>query len=500
MASDSEREPLKKKSRHSRRGIAKDFTKDENLSLIKEDTSSKVRESLKEKVKDIKEDEDPSLVKKDIVSNIQESLQKKSHKRKAEDVTEDEGLNLNLETEMPSSSKTANLPSREKRTPSSFSTYASWSEPGDEVDSSVLKSPLSSDDSRNFPASRWGYKDLMYINIFYEKKPDTLDTFVKEVKDAFMKEKGFCPNISKVTDILIKELEEMLTFSYDMTEIKNVRKLDHKEKTSEKVKQEMKEIAERANAREMPVLCDKKAFGPALEKFVLRSVIMMNSAIIDFAKETISLTKRVLFGVEKEYSSGEKEAKKGKSQDENASEESFEFRDIGQNTENSFQNYCELFGRIFFLLKGHIPERIFSFHGKKVRNTPDLVYHFDSGMSSEELLFMVEVKKAPVTENVTDIRELVGRNVLGQFGAELFGQSLNSVFFPNSLGVLCMETKLIFAFLKISRQHSDGIYNGIRGKADDPGIIKYTEPFDMLRAEDRLKMAEFMFWLGIVLM
>ncbi|XP_061186442.1 uncharacterized protein LOC133194517 [Saccostrea echinata] len=423
------------------------------------------------------EDKNPSLIKEGMVSNIHEPLPKKSRKRKARDVTEDENPSLNLETETPSSSKTDDLPPREKHSPSSISTYTSCSEPGDdtEVDSNVLKSSPSSEDKRNYPASRWGYKDLMYINIFYEKKPHTLDKFVKEVKDAFMKEKGFCPDISKVSDILKKELEEMLTFSYDMTEIKNIRKLDHKEKTAKKVKQEMKEIAERANMREMPILSDKKAFGPALEKFVQKAVIMVNSAIIDFVKETSSLTKRVLFGGEMEYSSGEKK----------------------QNTENSFKNYCELFGRIFFLLKGHIPKRIFRFHCKKVRNSPDLVYHFDSGMSSEELLFMVEVKKAPVTENVIDIRDLVGKSILGQFGAELFGQSLNSVFFPNSLGVLCMETKLIFAFLKISKKHSDSIYNGERRTEEDPGIIMYTEPFDMLKAEDRLKLAEFLLWLGI---
>ncbi|XP_062610529.1 uncharacterized protein LOC134272299 [Saccostrea cucullata] len=409
-------------------------------------------------------------------SNEHEPLKKKSRIGKAKDPTEVNNPSLKLETEAITSPDSSR---RKKHTSSSSSTNSSscsLSEPGEDVESSVFNSPTSSESERNYPANCWCYKDLAYLNIYYEKEPETLDKFVKDVKEAFVKEKGFCPDISKISDILKKEVEEVLTFSYDLTEIKNVRKLDHKEKTAKKVKQEMKEIADKANSREMPVISDEKAFGPALEKFVQKSVVMMNSAIIDFAKETSCLIRRLLFGV----SSGGKEAREGKSQDG-----------------TGFRHYCELFGRIFFLLKGPIPERIFRFHGKKVRSTPDLVYHFDSGMSSEELLLVVEAKQAPLRENVTDIEELVGKSVLGQFGAELLGQSQNSVFFPNALGVLCIRTKLIFAFLKISRKHSDGIHNGDRGTAEDPGKITFTEPFDVLKAEDRLKLAEFMLWLGI---
>ncbi|XP_062571654.1 uncharacterized protein LOC134233687, partial [Saccostrea cucullata] len=355
-------------------------------------------------------------------SNEHEPMKKKSRRGKAKDptLTEDKNPNLNLETEAINS---PDSPLRKKHTSSSLSTYSSsclLSEPGEDVESSVFNSPPSSEDERKYPASHWGYKDLAYINIYYESEPETLDKFFKDVKDAFIKEKGFCPDISKISDILKKEVEEVLTFSYDLMEIKNVRKLDHKEKTVMKVKQEMKEIAERANMREMPVISDEKVFGPSLKKFVQKAVVMMDSTIIDFAKETSCLVRRLLFGV----SSGEKEAREGKSRDG-----------------TGFRHYCELFGRIFFLLKGPIPERVFEFHGKKVRSTPDLVYHFDSGMSSEELLFVVEAKQAPLTGDVTDIEELVGKSVLGQFGTELLGQSQNSVFFPNALGVLCIKTK-----------------------------------------------------------
>ncbi|XP_061195875.1 uncharacterized protein LOC133204121 [Saccostrea echinata] len=165
-----------------------------------------------------------------------------------------------------------------------------------------------------------------------------------------------------------------------------------------------------------------------------------------------------------------------------------------QTTVNICQHYCRLFGRIFFSIEGFLPEMSFTFKKQTVRNTPDLIYYFHSGeclKCMEELLFIIEVKKAPLNRDSKDIRQLVGEKIMGQVG-----QLKYSVFYPHSLGVICMETKLIFVLLKISKEHSDSIYSGDRGTGEDPGKIHYTEPFDMLIAKDRSQIADFMFWLG----
>ncbi|XP_061192416.1 uncharacterized protein LOC133200657 [Saccostrea echinata] len=127
------------------------------------------------------------------------------------------------------------------------------------------------------------------------------------------------------------------------------------------------------------------------------------------------------------------------------------------------------------------------------------MYHYHCGKSFEELLFIIiEVRKAPLNQDATNIRQLVGEDIMGRVGGELLGQLKYSVFYPSSLGILCMETKLVFVLLKISEEHLKSLHSGDKKTSEDPGKIMYTEPFDILKAEDRIKMADFLFWLGFV--
>ncbi|XP_061196052.1 uncharacterized protein LOC133204345 [Saccostrea echinata] len=159
----------------------------------------------------------------------------RSGKRTARDLEEENGSSL--EDETLSSSKESLLP-RKKRAPSNFSEFCTWSEHDDEADSNCLKSQLTSSKKGNFSASQWAYKDLMYLNIFYEDFPEPLEKFIKDVKDAFRKETGFSPDPSKITTFLKKQLEKSLTFSYE------VRKIETTER--ENVIKEIKENIERA--------------------------------------------------------------------------------------------------------------------------------------------------------------------------------------------------------------------------------------------------------------
>ncbi|XP_061170574.1 uncharacterized protein LOC133179913 [Saccostrea echinata] len=216
-------------------------------------------------------------------------------------------------------------------------------------------------------------------------------------------------------------------------------------------------------------------------------------AVREFAVETSQLIKKRLFTETESEDRGKRRRGHTRSQGHHGDTVCVKYPD------NFFQNYFEVFGGMFFLKKGEIPCRSFTCNNRVERNNPDLVYHFFSERKTEEeLFFLLEVKEAPVNQGAVDIEKQLGTRVMAQVGAELLGQSMCSVFYPSSLGILCMETKLIFVFLKITLEHSISICKGEIGSSDNPGKIMYTESFDILKAEDRLKMAEFLCWLGSV--
>lgn len=60
-------------------------------------------------------------------------------------------------------------------------------------------------------------------------------------------------------------------------------------------------------------------------------------------------------------------------------------------------------------------------------------------------LLLLQVKRKPVrmkTSVSVSLEEQVGPRVLGQVGLELFAETNFSVLKPNSLGIICMETKV----------------------------------------------------------
>lgn len=83
--------------------------------------------------------------------------------------------------------------------------------------------------------------------------------------------------------------------------------------------------------------------------------------------------------------------------------------------------------------------------------------------------------------------------VLGQVGSELIAETQSSALYPNSLGIVFMETTFIFVYLKMPKEHH---------KAGSPlksrGNIHYTRPFEMLKADDRAEVSEFLYWLGCI--
>ncbi|XP_061180702.1 uncharacterized protein LOC133189328 [Saccostrea echinata] len=281
-----------------------------------------------------------------------------------------------------------------------------------------------------------------------------------------------------MTSILTRQLEEDLTFSYDLGDLQDIRCasakdiIEAREEISRKINEDIERMQENSSEFDSEnEFC--RALDSAVGKSALEVAVLFNSASRRFARETELLLKLVL-----------KEPVSSSKQNE------------GWPDKNYFQNYCKVFGKIFFLSEGELPLLSFTLKNCTMWKKPDIVYPWYSKTREEELLFIMEVQDAPVNQDTTDIKELVGTKIMGQFGIQLVSQLRRSIFYPSCLGILCMETKLIFVLLKISKEHAISICKGQRGSAEDPGKIMYTEPLDMLKAEDRLKMAELLFLLG----
>ncbi|CAC5363726.1 unnamed protein product [Mytilus coruscus] len=94
------------------------------------------------------------------------------------------------------------------------------------------------------------------------------------------------------------------------------------------------------------------------------------------------------------------------------------------------------------------------------------------------------------------IHSKIHPDVLAQFGHEMLAECHNSIFVPETLGIMCMKTKIIFSYLQLSNKH----YRDLKGY--EPGAvenmcshIQYTQIFDIMEAEDRNQLLDVFFWL-----
>ena len=62
--------------------------------------------------------------------------------------------------------------------------------------------------------------------------------------------------------------------------------------------------------------------------------------------------------------------------------------------------------------------------------------------------------------------------------------------------MLCINFfQLIFVYLRMPREHIENVILCKRPLQTE-GKIHFTKPFDMLKAEDRAEVSEFIYWLG----
>ncbi|XP_061169147.1 uncharacterized protein LOC133178468 [Saccostrea echinata] len=262
-----------------------------------------------------------------------------------------------------------------------------------------------SNEDGNYSASKWTFADLQLLNIFYEKTPESMENFMKEVKDAFMERKGFCPDSSIINNVLKEHLKN-LTFSYELTNLRDLRVYGNPGVVAERITKEMERYLQWTWKKSQEML-QKNQFYQALDSSlkdkVQELIFSLSFPVKTFAGETIQLVKKILFGKqeEKQRSSYEMERGKGRRRSERARVRSRGSH--GQHadskisykatTENFFQQYCEKFAGLFFLVKGEVLEGSFSFKNQILRSTPDVVYQYlsDYGYPQDQLLIVMEV-------------------------------------------------------------------------------------------------------------
>nr|XP_034304642.1 uncharacterized protein LOC105321034 isoform X2 [Crassostrea gigas] len=222
-----------------------------------------------------------------------------------------------------------------------------------------------------------------------------------------------------------------------------------------------------------------------------------------FLSSTLSVIKTTLFPTDEDDSVTErkgsikKKRRKSKYMRRKNAERSTEIR---QPSESVFKHNWAMFGGLFFLEQKGVMKKTIVIGDKIVNSTPDLAYPLTPvpqegrNLQNCTLLFVVEVKGKPINNLSSEcLEDQLDSYVLGQVGSELIAETQSSALYPNSLGIVFMETTFIFIYLKMPKEHH---------KAGSPlksrGNIHYTRPFEMLKAADRAEVSEFLYWLGCI--
>nr|XP_022340934.1 uncharacterized protein LOC111135292 isoform X1 [Crassostrea virginica] len=347
------------------------------------------------------------------------------------------------------------------------------------------------EDSDKSYSSKWQCVDLKNINIFYCDKPQPLEELMQIVKEDLFKKYPNSKDVEKTVQKFTKLTKENMLVSFDLDIIRQERKKSrpvkylYEKRVHERIESDMEKAKKADSDLEHNDLFDRKWF-LAVEMFLFT---------------TVKLVKRMLYpSDDHETVKQAKESIKRKTRKKTGKDK--KLAEKCEPSESVYQHFFSMFGRLFFLEHCEVDKRTFVIGDKIVKSTPDLAYCTrqvvvgDNIDDTKTLLFVVEVKVKQI-KNVTTNRleELVDSGVLGQVGSVLFAEAFYSCLFPNSLGIMCMETKLIFVYLIMPEEHIDSIMCCEKPLKTE-GKIHFTKPYDMLKAEDRAEVCEFLYWLG----
>ncbi|XP_062579208.1 uncharacterized protein LOC134241142 [Saccostrea cucullata] len=388
--------------------------------------------------------------------------------------------------------RTSSFPKKRKMkvesSPTSSSEEESYTDPVDRCERVLVNGQ----EHVYFPATKWDYDDLKKLNIFFDKTPEPLEEFMIEVKEDFVR-KCDCPDFSDSCRTFSQMLKESVAFSCDLQTVGQLSK--HMYKNKKAVEQKMIDAIESYVQKAAEVEEDLDLNDLLNRKWM--------PAVKRFAEETLKLIKKSLYPLEEGDMLSlkiEQEKERGRTIGQERKEKS---PDMNTDCFGSFfKHFSSVFGQMFFLEPDPVSRKTFYCMDKLVDSTPDLCYliHREPvpGVidTPDSILTVTQLKSTDKlsSDSSLSLEEQLGSRVLGQVGTSLFAETNFSLLKPNTLGILCLETKIIFVYLKLPDEHYVNVL--LKTPLTTKGRISYTQPFDMLNAEDRSKIADFLYFFG----
>ncbi|CAC5403983.1 unnamed protein product [Mytilus coruscus] len=345
----------------------------------------------------------------------------------------------------------------------------------DPSDNSALCLP----EEKRLRASEWKREELGDVGVHFAQNPTPLSDLLDKLKS----QKGTRVTMPGFTEHLIKFTKEVLPFSLnDINWNKDISICYDREREAmeqiQEVQRNLVDFAERSEG-EIPFSADKLA---------KRLLHRWFEEIFDFLVEVKEMLQKLnnpnlSHGVSNE--------------------------DTTILKDSAFTLLFMKFTEIFFL-KPEVSENkrtVLKIRNKVVGCVPDIgFYEHDCERHRARLLVMLtEVKSDALKKsaneeedsNLPQIESYLKSGVIGQIGIELVSECWNSTFCPNTLGIICMSTKIMFVYMEMNPEQYEALTKNkdLKGKTS---YIQYSKPYDIMKKEDRDQLIHILFWLGCV--
>ncbi|XP_063398593.1 uncharacterized protein LOC134683319 [Mytilus trossulus] len=340
-------------------------------------------------------------------------------------------------------------------------------------------SALCNPEVKRLQASDWKREELGDIGVYFAQKPTPLSDLFDKLKS----QKGRRVTMPGFTEQLVNFTKEVLPFSLnDINWNKDVNICYDREREAIKQIQEVQ--------RHLVDFADKsESQSPfSIDKLAKRLLRRWFEDTFDFLAEVKEMLEKLnnpmpSHGVPKE--------------------------DRKVLKETAFTHLFMKFTEIFFLKPevGENKKTVLKIRNKVVGCVPDIRFyeHDVEGRWSHLLVMLTEVKRDALMKKSDGeedakfpwIESHLKSGVLGQIGIQLVSECWNSTFCPNTFGIICMRTEIMFLYLEMNPEQYEALTKNkdLQGKTS---CIQYSKSFDIMKKEDRDQIIDILFWLGCV--
>ncbi|CAG2256612.1 unnamed protein product [Mytilus edulis] len=340
-------------------------------------------------------------------------------------------------------------------------------------------SALGNRDEERFRAMEWKREELGDIGVYFSQNPILLSDLLDKLKS----QKGTRVTMPGFTKHLIKFTKEVLPFSLnDINWNKDISIcFDREREAMEQIREVQRNLVDFADRTESEIPF-------SVDKLAKRLLHRWFEDTFDFLAEVKEMLQKLNnpnlnHGVSKE--------------------------DTTILKDSAFTNLFMKFTEIFFL-KPEVSENkktVLKIRNKVVGCVPDIgFYEHDGERHRARLLIMLTELKSNALKKRADeeedsnlpwIESYLESGVIGQIGIQLVSECWNSTFCPNTLGIICMKTKIMFMYLEMNPEQCEALTKNkdLKGKTS---CIQYSKPYDIMKKEDRDQLIDILFWLGCV--